>query len=108
MSQRFIICTNSAVGPAYGANATDRNKITSYFEAKKWDVWHWFEDVWLVVNPSDQAMQTNALRDELQALFAPLQRHLLVIEIGNPAHYSGWGPKDGWPWMQEKWGGTPQ
>lgn len=106
MPQRFVICTNSTAGLA-GANAADRNKITNYFEAKKWDVWHWFEDVWLVLNPSDKRIQTNVLRDELQALFSPLQRHLLIIEVSDQLHYSGWAPKNGWPWMLEKWG-TPQ
>ena len=106
MEQRFLISTDSAKGaPAGGTTADERNKITFYLEAKGWQVWHWFEDLWLVVTPQGSTT-TIALRDEITNLFGA-KRFLLVMEIQGPIVYSGYGNGEGWPWMASKWG-TPQ
>jgi hypothetical protein len=102
MEQRFIICTDTAKGPGPGTSALDRNNITRHLEAKGWQVWHWFEDIWLAVAPPD-SITPRDLRLELMTLLAA-GKHVLVMLIEGEIKYSGNGPPAGWPWMAEKWG----
>jgi hypothetical protein len=134
MFQRLIIITDSSKGLLNGATAQERNLITRFLEGKGWDVWHWFEDVWLVVVPDGGIADTKAsamanvpasaiftkglgvsagwvdpaeLREEISALFGALstQRHVLIMAVPDGTiTYSGLGPPDGWPWMKAKWG----
>lgn len=103
MAQRFIICTNGQPASANAPTPDDRNKITRLFEAKEgWQVWHWFSDVWLIVDPFDSTTPRQ-LSDELRALLGE-PKHVLVMKIEGAIGFSGYGPPDGWPWMSTNWG----
>ena len=97
----FIICTNSAVGGNAGATTIERNAITEHLKAKGWPVWHWFEDVWLAVDESEETTPRE-LREELRSLIDE-KTFILIMQV-EPVAFSGYGRKDGWPWMKENWG----
>jgi hypothetical protein len=98
----FVICTNSKIGGSAGASVLERNAITDYLKFKGWPVWHWFEDVWFTVDASETTA-TGTLRDELRAIIDD-RTHILVLKV-HPLAHSGFGPKAGWPWMNENnWG----
>ena len=99
--KHFIVCTNSAVGGEAGANAAERNSITEYLKQNNRPVWHWFEDIWLVLDQSEES-HPKKLRDELRALIDQ-RTHIVVMEI-EPEAFSGFGNTKGWPWMSEYWG----
>jgi hypothetical protein len=104
MPQRLMICTNSAMGPTYGASAEQRNQITSFLQVKGWEVWHWFEDLWFVVVPNG-SVTPKGLREEISTSILGNTKYILVLDVsGGQIVYSGFGNKDGWPWMAEKWG----
>jgi hypothetical protein len=107
--RRFVICTNSATdtGAVNGASVDQRNQITLNLEAKKdWQVWHWFENIWLVVIPPDDEITPVALRREMES-FLGESKHLLIMQVSQPITFSGRGNPDGWAWMYKNWG-TPQ
>jgi hypothetical protein len=99
--KHFIVCTNSAIAGDAGANAAERNAITDRLKAKGWPVWHWFEDVWLVVDPLGETRPVT-LREELRSLIDS-RTFILVMQI-DPLAFSGFGNAEGWPWMIENWG----
>jgi hypothetical protein len=98
---RYVICTNSAVGGNAGANAEERNAITDHLKAKGWQVWHWFEDVWLTVDELDES-SPRELREELRSLID--ERTFILIMAVEPVAFSGFGSKQGWTWMRGNWG----
>ena len=109
MEQRIIICTDSTKGPASGFTADERNRITRHLEAKGWQVWHWFEDLWLIVVPdgsiTGQAkLQPSELREEILALLKAPLKYILVMEVRGKIDYAGMGDAQGWPWMESNWG----
>jgi hypothetical protein len=103
MAKRLVICTDSGKGPVNGANAFDRTNITKHLEAKGWQVWHWFEDVWLVVTDVDD-VGLSLLRDELRNVIGGPNKHVLIMQVDGPVAYSGFGNPNGWPWMATNWG----
>ncbi|HTX39388.1 MAG TPA: hypothetical protein VME43_30430 [Bryobacteraceae bacterium] len=99
--KKFIVCTSSATGAPSGANVIQRNIITAYLKRKEWPVWHWFENIWLTVDESGEGTPSG-LRDELRRLIGQ-GTFILVMEV-EPTAFSGFGSKDGWPWMMQHWG----
>jgi hypothetical protein len=109
MEQRIIICTDSTKGPVSGFTADERNRITRHLEAKGWQVWHWFEDLWLVVVPDSSItgqakLQPAELRDEILTLLETPRKFILVMEVRGKIAYAGMGNAKGWPWMEANWG----
>lgn len=102
MEQRFIIATDSPKGFPNGVTVEERNKITRFLEAKQWQVWHWFDDLWLVVAPANSTTP-RALTKDLRKLLLKT-RFVLIIEVDGRTTYSGFGSEYGWPWMEENWG----
>jgi hypothetical protein len=104
VAQYFVICTNSASDdPEEVATSEDRNKITALLEAKQWEVWHWFEDVWLAVNTSSQEETPASLTKEIRKAISR-KRDLLVMQTG-PLGLDGFGPRAGWKWTGKHWPG---
>ena len=101
--QRFIVCTDSAKGLPLGATPAERNGITMLFDKLGWQTWHWFEDVWLLVNPH-VAVTPAQLREWLTAVLSPSMRHFMIIEVTGEMKFSGIGDRKGWPWMTQYWG----
>jgi hypothetical protein len=104
MPRRLIIATDSAKGVMNGVTAEERNKITHHLELKGFQVWHWFEDLWLAIDPSNDT-GTAKLREELSAILGSGNlKHVIVMHVDGPITYSGLGPPDGWTWMAKNWG----
>jgi hypothetical protein len=103
MPTRFIICTNGHPGPS-APTPEERNKITRFFEAKGWQVWHWFDDIWLTVDPLEST-KVKDLANEMRLLLGATKQ-VVVMQIEGQIKYSGYAPRDGWPWMRKNWG-TP-
>lgn len=97
MSKRLIVATNSATATNPG-----RNNITLFLESKKWQVWHWFSDLWLVSDVPDDLV-VNVLREELPACLDDPTKHILIFEIANGSHHTGWVPTSGIEWFKEHW-----
>jgi hypothetical protein len=102
MSQRLIVCTNSAGLPSTAATAEQRNQITALLKNKEWEVWHWFEDLWLVVVHNYSA-STKDLREEISLILGP-SKYVLILDVSGSITYSGMGNAAGWPWMATHWG----
>ncbi|MGI8773203.1 MAG: hypothetical protein ACR2JE_17405 [Acidobacteriaceae bacterium] len=101
MTNRVLIATNSGAGNLVGPTAAERNEITLHLQRKGWQVWHWFEDLWLVTYPGEE-MRLPLLRDELRALLGA--KYVLIMSLNDSPFYSGFGPQAAWPWMTENWG----
>ena len=102
MAQRFIICTD---GSENAPTAKERDRITDLLMSKNLDVWHWFEDLWLVVDNRDE-YNASGLRDEIQKCFTRQKKNVLVLQT-ETRNYSGYGPGAAWKWMKRKWDGNP-
>jgi hypothetical protein len=96
--KNFIICTNS-LPSSVGVTVIQRNQITLYLQGRGLPVWHWIEDVWLVIG--SDADTPRSLREDITRLIGE-QRYVLVMQV-EPVAHSGMGNANGWPWMAENW-----
>ena len=104
--RRFVVCSESAsdIGSTNGSTVSDRNNITAYLEGKPgWQIWHWFQNLWLIVIPENDPVTPLGLRQELEG-FLGVYKHLLVMQVPETIRYSGRGDKGAWPWMGQNWG----
>jgi hypothetical protein len=103
MPQYFVICTDSTESGENAVTERERNRITRLLHAKGWHVWHWFEDVWLTVNPTDQYYSAYDLNHELREKIED-ERYILVMQVA-PMDHAGFGPSRGWTWTNKFWPG---
>jgi hypothetical protein len=92
---RYLVFTDAA--------STDhvlRNKITKYLEERRFSVWHWLQDVWLLGNVP-AALTPFELRRQLTEAVAPL-RYIFVVRM-QKGNFSAAVPKEGIPWLIENW-----
>ena len=95
MPRRILVAVNSRL-----ADVNLRNAITKLLEAKGWEVWHWFEDIWLLADVPD-TQKLEILRDEIRSL-SKKNMHVLVMNVdGNGL--AGRIPTAGAPWLEEFW-----
>jgi hypothetical protein len=88
-----------------GASAPQQNALTEFIRAKGWQLWHWFNDIWLVTGiPEETSIEI--LRDEIYEIPTIKGCYLLIMKFRGDISYSGWANPEGWPWMKENWG-TP-
>lgn len=78
--------------------------ITSYLLGRGWQVWHWFDDLWLTTNlPADMTAQR--LSGELEQGVAGLSvAEFLVIQLENVPSYYGRLNDEAWGWIAHFWG----
>ena len=93
---RLIISTNSAL-----VNVAAKNAITAFLEAKRWSVWHWYEDLWLIDNAPDQISVID-LRDEILRAIPTLRQVLIMTTEGRIGH-AGTVPHGSSAWFTEHW-----
>jgi hypothetical protein len=93
---RLIIATDSAV-----TDIATKNAITAFLEAKRWSVWHWYEDLWLIDNAPEQ-INLVALRVEITKAI-PTLKHLLILSAEGPMDHAGMVPANGVAWFTESW-----
>ncbi|HEY4281452.1 MAG TPA: hypothetical protein VGM62_00195 [Chthoniobacterales bacterium] len=103
MAQFFLISTTSvSESPEDIATAEERNRITQVLEKRDWLVWHWFEDLWLVVNPKNP-IATSTLYREVRKIMGK-NRFILITRV-KPDDLVGFGPVPGWKWTDQNWPG---
>ena len=100
-TRRLILCTDSGADVRGAATAAERDAVTAHLHARGWPVWHWFQDVWLVVAPAD--VDLTALRQAVSGQMTTPERHVLLIDADDAAHLTGVGPFNAWPWIRENW-----
>jgi hypothetical protein len=96
MRTSFIITTNSAT-------VEQQNAITEFVRARSWGFSHYFSDMWLVLTPSNEP-SAYELWKQLNDIPQLASQFMLVVKLGQPVTYFGYGPNDMWSWMvQENW-----
>lgn len=98
---RFAIITNSAGNTEAAATKDQRDLITGFLEGNGWHVWHWFEDLWLVVTPDNEQMTLSTLHGKIQE---NIKGHFVfvVIELA-PKSLAGFIPTAAVPWLKRHW-----
>jgi hypothetical protein len=94
---RMIIVTNSAVTQVSAGNA-----LTAFLEAKRWAVWHWYQDLWLIDGVPAQINFT-ALREEIMRAIPEGLPHFLIISAEGPINHTGMVPTPSVQWFVEHW-----
>lgn len=93
---RFVVALN-------GGTVDQRNALTALFSGEKWELWHHFEDLWILADvPAD--VTSRAISEKVMPLIGG-KAHL-VIKIQDPAQITCWGvaSKKGWEWMWKRFG----
>jgi hypothetical protein len=91
---RLIIATNAA-------GTDSRNALTAFLEAKKWSIWHWYQDLWLVDGVPEMA-RFGQLRDEILKAI-PTLRQVLILTTEARITHSGTVPDGSGEWFKEHW-----
>jgi len=96
MTGKFVIATNSTVPSLV------KNSITIYLQSTGWQIWHWFEDLWLVAGvPDNFTAKDLAAALEVRSLAAT--GSFLVLQIEGESLYYGRAVKEAWQWMYDNW-----
>jgi hypothetical protein len=92
---RYLLAVDSE-----GMTANQRDRVTLYLNNKPWDVWHWFEDMWLIAGVPDDVTK-DELGKEIRSVI-PGQKYILArMPEGNCLF--GVIPAESHPWFEEKW-----
>jgi hypothetical protein len=94
--RRFIVVTNSAT-----TSREARNAITTYLQLGGWLVWHWFEDLWMVVAP--EHVKLGEVRDQITKLLGPSTANVMVMSTEGLIDHAGMVPVNSISWIQENW-----
>jgi hypothetical protein len=84
------------------ASAATKNALTAYLQGKGWQVWHWFDELWLIAAADN--VSAEELSREIRTIpgFHP-QVHHIVMKLDGDADYFGWAPREAWDWMSKNW-----
>lgn len=97
MSQKYILALNPS-------SSNVRDAVTAYFQGKNWGIWHWLEDVWLLMDVPDE-ITPRILWEELRGKIPALQPiRGVVLGVDDDLKFWGGVTPEAWPWMKEKWG----
>ena len=90
---KFVLSTNQAT-PA------QRNAITEALRKPELGWWHWFPDIWLIVDASGQHTE-----DSLLEVLHPLvpEVFMLMLNVTGSRGFRGWGPKNMGEWLDKQW-----
>lgn len=104
--RRLIICTDSAAGGTLGATATERDAVTKLLTGKGWQVWHWFQDLWLVTVPPGDVTDLLAVREAVKGVMSGPGRQVVILD-GDGNGFAGQVDTRGVPWMSDNWRSDP-
>lgn len=95
MSRKFVIATTRL-------SAEESEAISRLFDGRcSW--WHWIDDFWLVVDPSD-SLTANSITDEIRSVAPKAQ--IFVAQVNNLL-WSGYGPsteeRNMFSWLRRIW-----
>jgi hypothetical protein len=71
MDKRFLIAVD-------GLDRAGRNTVTHLLQDKRWPLWHWFEDLWLVAGVPGEVTPMAIAQEISKLLNRP---NLLVLEL---------------------------
>jgi hypothetical protein len=92
---QLIIVTNSA-----SITREQRNALTDHLTAKKWETWHWIEDLWLIAGAPDDGPSIIALRSQINKII-PDQAFLIFTAKGTAV--TGYAQDKSQPWIENHW-----
>jgi hypothetical protein len=100
MPHRIIIAVNGST-----ASSADKNALTAFFQGKGLQVWHWFDELWLISDVPDDT-DVRAFTKEISAIpgFGQKGAQFVVIGVNGDSPYYGWAKRESWDWMKEHWG----
>jgi hypothetical protein len=84
-------------------SAPQQDAITNFVKAQGWDFWHWYENLWLVVDPTE-IWTSQGISDAIRRMLSPDEINIMVLGVTDPMTYWGRAPQESWAWMQLKWG----
>ena len=94
---RFIVTLN--VG-----TLEQRNAVTEIFRLKKWPVWHWMEDVWLLARVPDAITAQNITEIlSVHPLIGDKTKLVFRIPEGIATPFWGHNAPEAWKWMYQCW-----
>lgn len=91
--RRFIVVVNDA-------SPNQQNTITAFFKNSNFAYWHWFKDLWLVIDTTG-TWDAGVLRDKLNELFPPL--HKFVSQVHSGKTWGINGNPESFPWLHDEW-----
>ncbi|HTL73205.1 MAG TPA: hypothetical protein VL863_07865 [bacterium] len=93
MKQRFVIVT---------ANSTpiQENLITQFFKNGNFSYWHWFPELWLVID-NTATWNPGNLRDKINELTPDL--HNIVFRVDDKTAWAIRGMQSTFPWLHNDW-----
>jgi hypothetical protein len=91
MTKRFVVIVDDAP-------KASREAITEALKDEGVAWWHWFQSGWLLKDRKERsaAWWRTRLRKASNA-------HMLVLEIADPARWSGFGNKSAFVWLHTIW-----
>ena len=98
MPTKFLIATDSQK-----VLTPTKNQLTGFLQGRGWEVWHWIDDLWLIVGPMNATART--ITKEIEAAMPDLAKgRFVVFQVEGVPAYFGRGPKEAWEWMKSHWG----
>lgn len=91
--RRFIMIVDDAT-------PEQQNAITKSLEGKPQGFWHYFSDVWLIIDASNTCT-TISLRDHLSQVVPGATT--LILPIDNANEWQGFGKQDTFKWLHDTW-----
>ena len=94
MKRRFIVIINDA-------SNTEQDVVTAHFRGVPGiGFWHWFSDVWLIVDTTNKLNAEN-LRNRLNELLP--NSHKIVINAENVNNWAAYGRTENFQWFRDEW-----
>ena len=83
----------------------NKNLITAFLRGKGWDLWHWFDDVWIISN-APETVTAPILGKEIEEIAPtiPSNQYLVLRFRGDTPEYFGRARKEIWDWIFNHFG----
>jgi hypothetical protein len=91
--KRFVLLVNQA-------SKSEEDTITEYFRQSGYGFWHWFNNVWALIPPTDDVTTVQIVtkvRELVPSIFS------LVLEVEGEGDFAGYGPKKNYDWLKSGW-----
>src|SRR5512135_2853599 len=96
MNNRFVIALDNGT-------PEQQDAITRFLDKRKFEFWHWIEDLWLLSNVPLGITPRN-LWEELNALPELTGQDMVVMMFNSGIAHWGQLPQSAWHWLSENWG----
>jgi hypothetical protein len=97
MKRRFVVAVENMT-------LAEARAFVEWLRTKNLEWWHWIPGFWLVTTRSGD-VSTEEIRNQLRKRTD--QKDIMVLEIGRPTTWSGYGPdtreRDMFKWIRGSW-----